>query len=141
MCPSVVSPLGSEHLDEVHDLFRNEWWTRTRTRSDVERIVAGSTTTVGLVDGSQLLAFARVLSDGCYLAIVLDVIVASDHRGSGLGDQLMDALLHLPEVASVNSVELVCQPEATAFYGRHGFGTDVGTSTLMRRTSDAALRD
>lgn len=137
---SIVSPLDTTHLDAIHELFRDEWWSRSRTRSDVERIIAGSTTTVGLVDGQRLVAFARVLSDRQYVAVILDVIVANDRRGRGLGDQLVTALLHLPTVASVHSVELVCQPEMIPFYERHGFGADVGGSTLMRRTADSALR-
>lgn len=72
--------------------------------------------------------------------MILDVIVDNDCRGQALGDRLLEAVMELPDVASVNSVELVCQPDLLAFYERHGFTVDVGQSTLMRRTSDPALR-
>lgn len=137
---TIISPVGTDHFEDVLRLFSNEWWTRTRTRADVEQIVAGSTTTLGLVAQDKLIAFARILSDRCHLALVLDVIVDPDCRGQSLGDRLLEAILELPEVKSVNSVELICQPDLIAFYERHGFTTDVGRSTLMRRTSDTALR-
>ncbi len=136
---SVVSPVGANHVEDILRLFSRERWTKDRSRSDIEQIVAGSTTTVGLVVSGKLVAFARILSDQCYLAMVLDVIVDHSCRGQGLGDRLLEVVLDLPDVASANSVELVCQPDLFAFYKRHGFTANVGQSTLMRRTSDPAL--
>jgi predicted GNAT family N-acyltransferase len=70
---------------------------------------------------------------------VLDVIVDPADRGSGLGARLMDELLARPELAKVESVELVCQPELVGFYRRWGFTDSVGRSMLMRRTSNPLL--
>ena len=61
----------------------------------VERMLAGSDLVIALVDGAgdRLVAFARVLTDFIYRAVVFDVIVASDHRGRGFGARLMDLLV------------------------------------------------
>ena len=90
---------------------------------------------LGLVDAQtdELVAFCRVLTDGVFLATILDVIVRTSRRGEGLGRRLMDEVLAVPNVASAASIELVCQPELFAFYRRWGFSEDVGRSTLMRR--------
>ena len=87
----------------------------------------------------RLLGFARAITDRTFVAVILDVIVALESRGQGVGRLLMEAILSRPEIASVNSVELVCQPELQQFYARWGFSADVGRSKLMRRTSDPAL--
>ncbi|MEM9514441.1 MAG: GNAT family N-acetyltransferase [Actinomycetota bacterium] len=134
-----ITPVGQEHLDGVLDLFAGEWWSRHRTSDDVEHIIAGSTT-VGLLEHGELVAFARAISDRSQLAVVLDVIVRPSARSRGLGDRLMAEVLNLPEVRAVRSIELVCQPALFEFYARHGFTSNVGDSTLMRRTSDPALR-
>jgi predicted GNAT family N-acyltransferase len=81
----------------------------------------------------RLAAFARVLTDGIYLALILDVVVATGCRGAGLGRMLIDAIVTHPRVAAVESVEVVCQPELVGFYRRWGFTDDVGRSLLMRR--------
>jgi len=80
-------------------------------------MLAGSDVVVGAIDQSSdcLVGFARAVTDGVYLAIVLAVIVATDHRGQGLGRYLMEEILARPEIRSVDSVELVCQPELAPF--------------------------
>jgi predicted GNAT family N-acyltransferase len=73
------------------------------------------------------------------LAVVLDVIVASGSRGSGLGAMLMDTVVGHPRLAGVRSIELVCQPDLVEYYRRWGFTERVGRSRLMRRTADPLL--
>jgi predicted GNAT family N-acyltransferase len=122
-------------------LFATAWWTASRTPEDVSRMLAASTLTVGLVHrpAGRLVGFARALTDGVYLAVVLDVVVAPDARGAGLGALLLDTVLAHPAVAGARSVELVCQPELVPFYRRWGFTERVGRSVLMRLTADPLL--
>jgi N-acetylglutamate synthase-like GNAT family acetyltransferase len=82
-----------------------------------------------------------VLTDFTYLAMILDVVVHPDCRGTGLGAALMDAVTRHPGLADVQSLELVCQPELVAFYEQWNFTDSVGRSLLMRRrTGDQDLR-
>src|ERR1041385_480379 len=98
--------------DDLVALFQNEWWTATRTPEAIERMLAGSDVVVGLIHSasSRLIGFARAITDRTFLAVVLDVIVAPDFRGRGLGARLMDELLSRPELDHIDSIELVCQP-------------------------------
>jgi GNAT superfamily N-acetyltransferase len=127
--------------DELVALFQNAWWTAARTPESVERMLQGSDVVVGLLDraSDHLVGFARAITDRTFLAVVLDVIVAPAFRGTGLGARLMDELLGRPELVDVDSIELVCQPELTAFYRRWGFTDSVGHSLLMRRTRNPFL--
>jgi predicted GNAT family N-acyltransferase len=94
----------------------------------------------GLVDEREdLVGFTRVLSDGVYVALVLDVVVRADSRRHGYGRSLLAAVLADPRFTGVRSIELVCQPDLVAFYARFGFTDRVGRSRLMRRTSDPVL--
>ncbi len=128
-------------MSELLELYGSAWWTAHRSRQGVEAILAASDVVVGLVESKsdRLVGFARCLTDGVYLALVLDVIVAPAWRGRGLGQRLLDELLAAPELERVESVELVCQPELVPFYRRWGFTEKVGRSPLMRRTSNPLL--
>jgi ribosomal protein S18 acetylase RimI-like enzyme len=137
----VIHAIDGTRRGEVLALFQNAWWTAARSCEAVDRMIEGSDVVLGLVDSTsdRLVGFARAITDGVFLAVILDVIVAPDARGAGHGATLMDELLARPELAGVDSVELVCQPELIGFYGRWGFTDRVGRSLLMRRSNNPLL--
>ena len=122
-------------------LFAGEWWTRGRDAATVARLLDGSDLVQALVaePEDRLVAFARAITDGVCVAVVLDVVVDPSMRGCGFGTRVVLELLDRPELAGVNSLELVCQPRLFDFYRRFGFTERVGASRLMRRTDDPAL--
>jgi GNAT superfamily N-acetyltransferase len=128
-----------ERLPQLMELFAAGWWTAERLDDDVAAMLAASDLVfaLGHRPDDRLVGFARVLTDGVYLALVLDVLVAPAARGSGVGAMLIDAVVRHPRLATVHSVELVCQPELFPFYRRWGFTEQVGRSTLMRRARPA----
>lgn len=138
---TVLDRVEARRLPELLALFAHAWWAASRDDASISLMLEGSTVIVALVDdpSEQLVAFARAITDGAFLAVVLDVIVAPRHRGLGLGGRLMQEILARPELANVDSVELVCQPDVAAFYRRVGFTTEVGHSILMRRTANPLL--
>jgi predicted GNAT family N-acyltransferase len=113
------------------ELFAAAWWTVRRTEDEVSRILAGSDVVVAVIHqpSARLVGFARALTDEAYLAIILDVIVARDHRGAGVGAMIMDAVLAHPQIRAVKSVELVCQPDLIPFF-------DDGTSPTTSANPD-----
>jgi GNAT superfamily N-acetyltransferase len=137
----VLRRLDTNRQTQLVTLFQSAWWTRSRGPKAVERMLNGSDLVIGLADpaSDRLVAFARAITDRVFLAVVLDVIVDPEYRGTGLGAQLMDELLGSSELADVDSIELVCQPELVAFYRRWGFTDSVGSSLLMRRTANPLL--
>jgi len=133
--------LDPSHTRQLLDLYAAEWWTADRELPDVETMLESTDLLVALIHRptDRLVGFARVLTDFVYEALILDVIVAEDLRGTGLGAALMNAIVNHPRLASVRTFELACQPELVAFYSRWGFTDKVGRSRLMRRTSDLRL--
>ena len=131
----VVHAIEERHLDDLLALYHGVWWAGSRTRADVERMLAGTDAVVGLVDDDErLVAFCRALSDGVYRAVVYDVIARDDLRGRGLGRRLMEAVLAHPAVAPCESVALWCKPEMVALYRRFGFAEGVADLRLMLRS-------
>ena len=137
----VGSSVDDDRLPQLMELYRSTWWAKDRGVAEVAKMVAGSDLVVTLVRQSddRLVGFARVLTDFTFIGLVLDVVVAPDVRGLRLGARLMDAIVGNPELAAVQSLELVCQPELEEFYARWGFSAQVGRSRLMRRTDESRL--
>ena len=82
---------GRVDLDAVWDFLSTEaYWGRDRSRDEVERQVLGSSRVVGLYLGERQVGFARTLTDG-RVAYLADVYVLKDHRGRGLGTELVRA--------------------------------------------------
>jgi len=119
--------------EQLHRLYLNEWWTHRRSVDDVRRMLDGSDVVIGVVDEGRLAGFARVITDFVYKALVLDVIVDSEYRGSALGARLMDEVVGHPRLRDVLHFELYCRPELVRFYERWGFTKDLGELQFMRR--------
>ena len=130
-----------ERLPDLVELFSSQWWTSDRAATDVILMLAGSDIGVAAVDrnSDRLVGCARVITDFTYVALILDVIVAPEFHGRGIGAMIMESVVTDPRLAGVRSLELVCQPDVVGFYGRWGFTDQVGNSRLMRRTTDVRL--
>ena len=126
--------LTEEQIMDLHTLYQNEWWTKSRTLEETRKVVVGSQICLGLVEPSgKLVGFSRLLTDFIFKALVFDVIVAPEYRGLGLGDRLVSLVMAHERLREVKTFELYCLPELIPFYERHGFSDDVGKIRLMRR--------
>jgi GNAT superfamily N-acetyltransferase len=82
---------GRIDVDAVHAYIRDvSYWAKGRPRDTMESAIAGSARVVGLYasDGSQA-GFLRVISDKTTYAYLADVFVLEEHRGRGLGVELV----------------------------------------------------
>jgi GNAT superfamily N-acetyltransferase len=77
--------------DAIHRFLSTEaYWALGRTREVFEQTLSGSARVLGLyaADGSQA-GFARVVTDGVWVAYLADVFVTREVRGRGLGVELV----------------------------------------------------
>lgn len=68
----------------------------------------------------RLVAFARVLSDFVFKAIIFDVIIAPSHRRLGIGEALLRRILAHPRLRRVRDVELYCLPDTNEPFAAGG---------------------
>lgn len=97
-----------------------EWWA-DRDIADVREALAETEVAVGIEDSGSLVAAARVLTDFTYYANVFDVIVAADHRGEGIGQTLMAAVIDHPDLQHVDGFSLLCRQGLVPYYETVGF--------------------
>lgn len=69
-------------------LSTEAYWGRERTREVVERQLREATRVVGVYLGAEQVGFARYWTDG-RVAYLADVYVLAEHRGRGLGIELV----------------------------------------------------
>jgi GNAT superfamily N-acetyltransferase len=129
----LIDRLDGDLPEQLHRLFLAEWWTHRRDLDEVRRMLEGSDVVIGLVDDDELVGFARVVTDFVYKALVLDVIVREDRRGTGLGERLMDEVVGHARLRDVQHFELYCRPGLVPFYERWGFTHELGELRFMRR--------
>ena len=130
----VIEELDENQIEELHNIFKNEWWTQKRQLSEIRKLLDNSSVVVGLihVKTGELIGFARVISDSIYRAFIFDVIVKENYRNDGIGTILMNSILEHPLVRDVERVELYCPNRLIPYYEKFGFSTDVNGSNLMR---------
>jgi RimJ/RimL family protein N-acetyltransferase/GNAT superfamily N-acetyltransferase len=133
--PRRVDRLSESHIEDLHRLYQNEWWTQGRTLDQVRGMLDATRVLAAFVDPEtdRLIAFARVITDETFKALVLDVIVDSAARQRGLGKMLMDAVIGHPALTRVQHFELYCRPELIPFYERWGFKEPGAALRFMRR--------
>jgi predicted GNAT family N-acyltransferase len=120
---SNINTLNNAQVEQLHKLYQQEWWSHKRTLADVQKMLSNSDYIFGICEEhtQQLIAFARVLSDRVYRALIFDVIVAADYRGQGLGLSLIEQIVSHSELSQVECIQLCCLPEMLPFYQKIGF--------------------
>jgi len=107
-------------LDAVWAFLSTEaYWGRDRSRELVERQIAGAARVLGLYRDGRQVGFARVVSDG-RLAYLADVYVLAEHRGRGLGTELVRAAVD--EGPQRQLRWLLHTRDAHGLYEKFGFG-------------------
>ena len=129
--------LTASEIDQLVDLFQAEWWTKGRTKIDVENVLRSGGPIFAFVDpqGDELVAFARVLTDGVYKAMIFDIIVKGTWRNTGLGGLLMETVMNDPAIASIKHRELYCLEDMVPFYEKWGFTAALAGLHFMRKSA------
>jgi GNAT superfamily N-acetyltransferase len=80
-------------VDAVHAYITQAYWAVGRPRSEVERLVREASRVVGLYkDGAQI-GFCRAATDDMSFVYLADVYVLEEHRGRGLGLELVREMI------------------------------------------------
>jgi len=117
-------------VDAVHGFLTRAYWAEGRRRETVARLVEGAARVVGLYQGAETVGFCRVESDEVTYALLLDVFVLPEHRGQGLGIELVREAVELGPHADL-FWELRTR-DAHSLYERFGFGPPDTSRHMIR---------
>ena len=116
----------------MHAFISNcSYWARGRSMDLTAAALAGSARVVGLYrDGAQV-GFARAVSDGATYAYLADVYVLSEHRGRGLGLELVREIVDRGPLRGVRWA--LNTADAQKLYAKLGFSSDTPAYPAMER--------
>jgi GNAT superfamily N-acetyltransferase len=121
--PSVVYSMNRPDPDAFFELFETTGWNASyRLKPDeLARAADASWAVVSAHEGGRLVGFGRVICDGVVHALILDMIVAPDRRGRGIGSEILRRLMERCRTEGIRDVQLFCAKGKSGFYGKNGF--------------------
>jgi GNAT superfamily N-acetyltransferase len=118
-------------VDAVFRFLSEEaYWVRGRSRETIERLVHASTRVIAAYEpGGELVGFARVMSDASNMAWLGDVFVVAEHRGRGIGVEIVREAVEDPRFR--DCLWYLNTRDAHTLYERFGF-TSAPDRTMVR---------
>ena len=133
---SIVDELSSKHFEQLHELYKQMWWSKDRTREEIVTLLKNCIIVAAIDNQSHdLVGFARVLTDELRYAFIFDVMTQENLRGKGLGKLIIQSALSHTKLQRVKYFELTCEPELTSYYEKFGFSKNYINVTPMRKCS------
>lgn len=117
----------------VHRFLADSYWARDIPLEVVQRSIRSSLCFRLYEDGGQI-GFARVVSDFATFAYLADVFVLESHRGRGLGQFLIAAVMDHPSLQGLRRWVLATR-DAHDLYARFGFTPLAAPERFMERHS------
>jgi GNAT superfamily N-acetyltransferase len=117
--------------DAALDLLQNTFWAQDLTREVLARAM-GNSVCFGVLDGTRLVGFGRVISDLATYAYWTDVVISPTHRGRRLGHWLSECMISHPQLQGLRRVALLTR-DAADLYTRVGFREGPGHLIYMER--------
>jgi ribosomal protein S18 acetylase RimI-like enzyme len=120
---------GRLDLDAALALLQTTDWAARLGRDTLERAV-GNSVAFGVYHGGALVGFGRVVTDLATYGYLTDVVIASAHRGRGLGRWLTRCVVTHPSFAGFRRLALLTR-DADRLYAMEGFRIGAGELVYM----------
>ena len=120
----VVQLVSSWNDDEIADLYRaGGWWKEEYDPSALGSLIRGSFSFAVAVDKNtgKAIGMGRVISDGVSDGYIQDLVVLPGYRKSGIGRELVSALVRQCILSGVTWIALIAEPDPEIFYTPLGF--------------------
>jgi GNAT superfamily N-acetyltransferase len=116
-------------VDAIHAFLTTAYWSEGIGRDLVARALDASLC-FGLYLGTVQVGLARVVTDRATFAYLCDVYVLPSHRGHGLGEWLIEAVMSHPDLQGLRRFSLVTK-DAQGLYHKFGFTEVAGEGRHM----------
>lgn len=111
-------------VKEYNNLRYSVGWTLVDDFQAEEGLKNSSFIVVARDEGTAI-GMSRVVSDGGYIAIIVDVVVRKEYQGQGIGSELMEKTMAYLDSSLKEGQHLMINLMAThdreSFYEKHGF--------------------
>jgi GNAT superfamily N-acetyltransferase len=126
---------GRIDREAVHRYLSGEsYWAQGRARETQDALIDNAARVVGLYHGTTQVGFSRAISDGHVQSYLADVYVLEEHRGHGLGVELVR--FSVDEGPLAGTKWILHTADAHGLYRKLGF-VDPGSTMLERPRRNA----
>jgi GNAT superfamily N-acetyltransferase len=123
-------------LAEVHRfLSEASYWAKGRSRETQNGLIRNAARVVGLYHDGRQVGFCRAASDGTSFVYLADVYVLEEHRGRGLGEELVREMVENGPLARLRWI--LHTTDKHPLYRKFGFG-DPDYKLMERRSTSQA---
>jgi ribosomal protein S18 acetylase RimI-like enzyme len=115
----VVQLVRSWDNNEIADLYRaGGWWKEEYDPAAIGSLIRGSFSFAVAVDkkSGKAIGMGRVISDGVSDGYIQDLVVLPDYRKSGIGKELVSALVDRCLQSGITWIALIAEPDTEKFY-------------------------
>ncbi|KFM99796.1 GNAT family N-acetyltransferase [Bacillus clarus] len=105
-------------IQQMKKLYNSVGWWPEREEVDIAKMLENSIT-IGVWKESELIGFARAVSDGVFRAYIEDVVVYEADRNKGIGEEMLTMLLR--ELTHIDIVSLFCEEKLIKLYRKQQF--------------------
>jgi ribosomal protein S18 acetylase RimI-like enzyme len=114
-------------------LIANGWQHRIPSVDYLQALVAASQRVIVAVDGTQVIGFARAITDGLSNGYLSMVVVEASCRGQGIGTQLVERIVG--DEPQETWVLRAGRDGAQEFFSRMGFTVSAEAMERVRRAA------
>jgi len=132
----VVQLVRSWDNNEIADLYRaGGWWKEEYDPAAIGSLIRGSFSFAVAVDKKtgKAIGMGRIISDGVSDGYIQDLVVLPDYRNSGIGKELVSALVDRCIQSGITWIALIAEPDTETFYLPIGFVPMQGYVPLIFR--------
>jgi len=132
----VVQLVHSWDEEEIADLYRaGGWWKEEYSTAELGHLIQGSYAFAVAVDthSGKAVGMGRVISDGVSDGYIQDLVVLPAYRKSGIGRQVVSALVTRCVQSGIEWIGLIAEPDTEKFYLPLGFRIMEGHVPLIFR--------
>tara|TARA_Y100001968_G_C19400876_1_gene740942 strand:+ start:749 stop:1210 length:462 start_codon:yes stop_codon:yes gene_type:complete len=120
-------------IQQLIQLFNeNAFWARDRHAKDIKTMLKNSDVVVSLWSNKKLIGFGRSKTDGIYRAVLWDIVISNEYKGSGNGTLLINKLVNSKGLRKVKKIYIMTT-NYKDFYAKNGFNISY-PQILMHRT-------
>jgi spermidine synthase len=120
-----IKIINTANYEKLKDLYRDAgWWHEDNDEKDpdlLQKIISGSFCFALATIDERYIGMGRAISDGVSDAYIQDVMVLNELRGHGIGNLIMDEIIHHLKSQNINWIGLIAEPQSVSFYERYGF--------------------
>lgn len=115
--------------DAIHSYLSRSYWSKNVPHHIVSKAIENSLC-FGVFHNESQVGFARLITDSATFAYLADVYILEAHRGKGLSQKMMEAIINHPQLQGLRRMVLATS-DAHTLYEKFGFKQLANPQTFM----------